>query len=261
MKKSAGIFCLILLFFIFGNSNAHASASLTQEEKELLINVVGLSSDDLEILPVETLREFIEQDAKVVLEGTTTHTIYDAPKDSNGEYLPEALISPKKLQLTGKAIKLSNASNGRKRYNLYGTWKWLSSPANTYVDAMSIGFESGKGIVIPTSGGNVVEHSHEYATYERGVKNRREYSTRPDSYYPGAGVGALYDLRQGGVSHQGYISQNVQMSQSTGVTNLKFEYAHAKTIFNPSFSVSKGIFGITPGVSIDTNYYADTLEW
>ncbi|MDA6130786.1 hypothetical protein OSK38_25805, partial [Escherichia coli] len=162
---------------------------------------------------------FIEEDAKVVLENSEIVTFYENPVQE-GRITTFGTISSSKLQLTGKAVKLANSSSGQKRYNLYGTWKWLSSPVNTYVDGMSIGFESGLGITLPTSGGKVVEHSHEYATYENGKKNRREYSASPDDWAPGSGVAALYDIRQGGVSHQGFISQNVYMTKSTGTSNL-----------------------------------------
>lgn len=260
MKKISGLF-FGLLFIALGTTNVHASENLTQGEKDLLINQVGLSEEDLEILPLEELRMFIEEDAEVVVENSEIVSFYEFPVQGKGLVTPMGAISEKKLKVTGKAVKLANNSKGQKRYNLYGSWKWLSSPINTYVDGMSIGFESGNGITFPTSGGKISEHSHEYSTYERGVKNRREYSTSPDDWAPGNGVGAKYDLRQGGVSHQGFISQNVYMAKSTGTSNLKFEYGHAKTALEPSFSVSRGVFGVSVGKTIDTADFAATLRW
>ena len=260
MKKFSFLLFGFLMFITLGATNAFAAEDLTQEEREILLNEVGLADEDLEILPLDQLRMFIEEDAEVVSEDTKIVTFSETPTQEPGQITTFA-ISSSQLQLTGKAVKLSNNSSGQKRYNLYGTWKWLKSPINAYVDGMSIGFESGLGIKFPTSGGKISEHSHEYATYERGVKNRREYSTSPDDWAPGNGVAALYDIKQGGVSHQGFISQNVYMTNGSGTSNLKFEYAHATTVFNPAFSISKGVFGVTVGTTIQTANFASTLKW
>lgn len=262
MKKICIFLFGLFLFVILGTNNALASEGLTQEEREILLNEVGLEETDLEILPLEHLRMFIEEDAKVVLEKSEIVTFYESPIQTIEGIAPLGSISEKKLELNGKSVQLSNSSSGQKRFNLYGTWKWITAPINCYVDGMSIGFESGNGIIIPTSSnGKIAEHSHEYATYESGKKNQREYSVYPDDWSPGNGVAALYDIVQGGSGHQGYISQNVYMTQSTGTTNLKFEYAHATTVFNPAFSISKGIFGVTAGTTIDTRDFAATLKW
>lgn len=259
MKRALALFLGALFFLVLSNNNVLAFESITQEQKEILINEVGLSEEDLDILPEDHLLMLIDEGAEVV--SSNSEIIEFLEVREPGDMTTFGTIKTSKLKLTGKTIKLSNNSKGQKRYQLYGTFKWLSNPINAYTDAMSIGYESGKGITLPTSGGKVMEHSHEYATYERGIKNRREYSTTPDDYSPGNGVGAKYNIRQGGVSHQGYISQNVYMTKSTGTSNLKFEYGHQKTVFSPSFSISKGVFGISPGIGTDTQYFADTLEW
>ncbi|MGC7931614.1 hypothetical protein ACP3VS_23790 [Lysinibacillus sp. VIII_CA] len=261
MKKICISLFGLFLFVTLGTGNTFASEGLTQEEEEILLNEVGLENEDLEILPLEQLRMFIAEDAEVVLEESEIVTFNEIPTFEEGRITTFGSISESKLKITGKAVKLSNNSSGQKRYNLYGTWKWITAPINTYVDGMSIGFESGLGILLPTSGGKISEHSHEYATYERGIKNLREHSVYPDDWAPGNGVAALYDIVQGGSGHSGYISQNVYMTNSTGSTNLKFEYAHARTIFNPSFSVSKGVFGVSVGKTIDTADFASTLNW
>ncbi|KAA0548441.1 hypothetical protein FZW96_07660 [Bacillus sp. BGMRC 2118] len=265
MKKLFVLMFSSLLFFVVGSVSVQASTDvpdLTEEERTVLLNEVGLSVEDLEILPVEHLRNLIEENAEVVLDDYKIVEIFEPIKTKPGQISTNGTISATKLKLTGKAVRLANNSAGQERFQLYGTWEWLSSPVNAYEDGFSVGFESGLGIKIPTSGGNVSEHSHEYATYERGIKNRREYHVYPESYGPGSGVGAVYDIRQGGVGHRGYLSQNVYMTTSSGTSNIKFEYGHAKTIVTPSFTVgTSGIFGINPGISVDTRYWAGELKW
>lgn len=261
MKKLV-VLLLGLFTFSFANAtDAYATEDLTQKERLILINEVGLSEDILDIISVEELRELIEDDAKIVSSNEEIVEFFETSKYVLGEPTTLGTIKPSKLKLTFSVAKLSNTSDGNKRYKLTGTFKWLSNPINAYKDALSIGYESGKGITLPTSKGKINGHTYEYSTYERGQKNLRERGTTPTDYSPGNGVGSVFNIRQGGISNQGYISQIVYMEKPTGTSNLKFEYGHSKLAFTPNFSVSKGVFGISIGKSMDSAYYADTLKW
>ncbi|WP_201717016.1 hypothetical protein [Rossellomorea arthrocnemi] len=274
MGKRLTLMCTSFIFlFLLQVSIASAEETngekLNSDEIQTLIQDVGFNEDEIKDYPVDFLRSLIEQGATKKFH-VKKRVYIDDPEKTNAENMmlssQSTVIGDLEghVEIIGSAYEVPDATlpSGWSKFRVWGRWNWESVPQNTWTDAFSVGWSSGEGLSIATDGyGGVAFHTHDYYVGSNG--ERRDYGVQPDDFTINGGVGVDIDLIQGyGSDHAGHIDQIAITNQSSGITNVSFEYGHSVFGVSPSFSTSKdGTFGIDPGWTNDTGKAIQTLSW
>ena len=132
---------------------------------------------------------------------------------------------------------------------------------------MSIGFPSGSGLYLPTSGGKVKQHQHRYSQDQQGNGRWIDYAIKysPSNWEPSAGVAGSYDIRASTskTKHKGYIGQYVYVPTSkNGKINMKITYGHKKIsdLYRLLCQFIRPVYQLHQIILQDTRSYALTLS-
>jgi hypothetical protein len=255
------VFGLILLLPL-STSAEENQEPLTKKELKTLTEEVGLTEEELKDYPLEILRQLIKDKAKKVASGYTIEKFFEEDEKSGVGTM--ATIPSSDIKLGGTAYKVTSDISGRDKFYFYGNFEWLTSPAWELVDKMTIGFPSGYGFYLPTSGGSVTQHQHRYSWDSDKNGTYTDYAIKytPSDWDANAGVAGSFDLIAGEGVHKGYVGQYVYVPiTNNGSMNIKIEYGHKKV----SGSISVGVYptglGITPTTNTDTKSYALTINY
>ncbi|MFJ5750319.1 hypothetical protein ACIP97_17340 [Peribacillus frigoritolerans] len=259
-------FSLSATGFAEENGTSVSKERLTPEELNYLVNEVGNTQEESEDLPVEVSRRLIEEEAKVIDSGSEFMFIYDPEVTKPGQISTFASIAATTLKMGGTVYKVKSDRSKEDKFYIYGNFQWLKTPSFTLVDKMSIGFPSGSGLYLPTSGGKIKQHQHRYSQDQQGNGRWIDYAIKysPSNWEPSAGVAGSYDIRASTskTKHKGYIGQYVYVPTSkNGKINIKITYGHKKISGTPSVSVYPAGLSITPNNTTDTRSYALTLSY
>ncbi|GIN84795.1 hypothetical protein J6TS2_11810 [Heyndrickxia sporothermodurans] len=258
------------------------SKDLTITETLYLKNNVGLTEDMIKEIPIDELRYLIEEEAvlsssssqTLIAEDEGNSTSNTSIETSDTGVITDNIMKPnqggdlnkKKIKLNSYVYKLGTVTKGKwkgyKRFKLYGTWKWLSAPINTYTDAFAVGFGD-PNLVIPTAKGDADEFSADYYRWDSRMKKwyLTQYSFNTNNFEPNGGVGWKFNIRRGAAQHKGQLTQYVYTRATHGDANIKFTYGHAHTIFTPSFSKGTSWYSVLPSITVKVGYAANTLRW
>jgi hypothetical protein len=144
--------------------------------------------------------------------------IYDPEVTKPGQISTFASIAATTLKIGGTVYKVKSDRSKEDKFYIYGNFQWLKTPSFTLVDKMSIGFPSGSGLYLPTSGGKVKQHQHRYSQDQQGNGRWIDYAIKysPSNWEPSAGVAGSYDIRASTskTKHKGYIGQYVYVPTS-----------------------------------------------
>lgn len=268
MKKYLGyiltVFGLVLLLPFSANAE-ELSETLTNQELSYLTDDVGLTEDEIKDYPIEVLKLLIKDKAKKVASGSTIETFYEPlASSSSGTITPMGTIPSTEIKLGGTAYKVTSDISGRDKFYFYGNFQWLKSPAWELVDKMTIGFPSGYGFYLPTSGGTVQQHQHRYSWDSDKNGSYTDYAIKytPSTWSANAGVAGAYDLIAGEGLHKGYIGQYVYVPiANNGSMNIKLEYGHKVVSGSVGIGVYPAGLGVTPAINTDTRSYALTINY
>ncbi|MEA3576488.1 hypothetical protein [Peribacillus frigoritolerans] len=162
-------FSLAAVGFAEENGTSVSEERLTPEELNYLVNKVGNTQEEAEDLPVEVSRRLIEEQANVIDSGLEFMFIYDPEVTKPGQISTfAASIAATTLKIGGTVYKVKSDRSKEDKLYIYGNFQWLKTPSFTLVDKMSIGFPSGSGLYLPTSGGKVKQHQHRYSQDQQG---------------------------------------------------------------------------------------------
>jgi hypothetical protein len=268
LKKYLGYILAVLglvLLLPFSANAEEFSEVLTKKELQTLTNKVGLTEDEIKNYPTEVLRQLIKENAKKVASGSTIETFYEPSAESSpGTITTMGTIPSTDIKLAGTAYKVTSDISGRDKFYFYGSFQWLKSPTWELTDKMTIGFPSGYGFYLPTSGGSVTQHQHRYSWDSDKNGSYTDYSIKytPVSWSANAGVAGAYDLIAGEGLHKGYIGQYVYVpTTNNGSMNIKIEYGHKVVSGSVSVGVYPAGLGITPSTNTDTRSYALTINY
>ncbi|MCM3168650.1 hypothetical protein [Peribacillus frigoritolerans] len=259
-------FSLAAVGFAEENGTSVSEERLTPEELNYLVNKVGNTQEEAEDLPVEVSRRLIEEQANVIDSGLEFMFIYDPEVTKPGQISTFASIAATTLKIGGTVYKVKSDRSKEDKFYIYGNFQWLKTPSFTLVDKMSIGFPSGSGLYLPTSGGKVKQHPHRYSQDLQGNGRWIDYAIKysPSNWEPSAGVAGSYDIRASTskTKHKGYIGQYVYVPTSkNGKINIKISYGHKRISGTPSVSVYPAGLSITPNNTTDSRSYALTLSY
>ncbi|WP_211656084.1 hypothetical protein [Planococcus alpniumensis] len=248
---------LFVSFLTVSAADLSTYDQLTEEEKEYLLES-NFTEEIINQSEVEFVRELIEEGANLLTHGEDIYSIQDNTTAKPGEFTTLGVISSSKLKLSLSAYEVTSDRTGSSKFRLYGTYKWLSKPVNTFTDAISLGWSS-SSITYPTSGGNVFGYSQRNYETSAGSRFQRSYTFTPiTSTY---GLGNRFNLRQGASVYDGNINVHIYSKTKSGAFNTVLSYGHARATVNPSFNASKGFLSVTPGLSVDTAQYAKEVRY
>lgn len=268
MFKKSLFFLLIVFsltsFSVFANE---LDEPLTNEEITILKEKVGLNDEMINDLPIYELKLLIEEGA-VLKAHTTEIIVMENPKSTDSDITPNqgGDLDESKIKLDGYAYDLgivtSGTWKGYRKIKAYGTWEWLTPPANAYTDAFAVGWGDTR-IVVPTANNDATEFWANYyrKTGSTGSWYLTQNAIKTSSFEPNSGTGWKFDLRQGFDYHKGDLTQYAYTRATSGDANFKFTYGHTQIVgFTPSFSNGPA-FGVTPSIGVKVGYAADTLKW
>ncbi|MCD9025882.1 hypothetical protein [Cohnella silvisoli] len=264
MKKFLSIILIVGLIFTLSTSafakDKNTSEGLTEKEKLVLINQVGLTEEETTLYPIGLLRELIANDGKKL--STTTSKSYDLKSEgpSNGE-IGTASLTNSDITLNGAAFSTTSDVSGSKKIILVGNFQWKVDPFWTLTDKMSIGYPVTNKWYLRTSQGQVLGHSSETCNYVATAWDCVTKSS-PSNYDLGVGVAASFDLKGDANVMKGWVQQYVYVvNTESGTSNVLFRYGH-KTI---SGNVGVGIYpvglAVEPAVNTETLDYIITFSW
>lgn len=257
----------IILAFILGYSNTLAKENsdliLTEKEKTYLIEHVGHTSAEIDLLPIEVAKQLVKDKTIKKASGSEIKVFNEG---LSSPFTTLGSISPSTMTMGGTVYEVTTDKSGNEKYYIYGNFKWFTSPAFTFVDKMTIGFPSSSGLYLPTSGCKITQHQHRYSPDQQGNGNWKDYSIdySPSDWEPNAGVAGDFDLFASTEKtlHKGFIGQYVYVPYTAnGTINIKLEYGHKRVSGVPSVSVFPAGLSISPSSTVDTKSYALTLSY
>jgi len=266
MKRFLFLMVVSLLLFSLGNvalaskSPQQNSDDLTETERMILLNEVGLSEYDLTLFPVEQLREFIAIGAKK-LSNKHSPTSYDLKNEGdNNNKIGTMALTEDDITLYGAVLQVASDKPNNLKFYIYGTFTWMVDPFWTLTDKYSIGYPVTNEWYLPTKNGKIDGHANRicyYFGYQECIN-----SNEPSDHSIGSGVAAAYDLKADSSAHIGLIGQYVYTTRQQGASNVVFRYGHRLISGKPSVSIYPDIgLAITPSTQTETLDYIIEFEW
>lgn len=232
--------------------------SITEKEKNILIEKVGLTQEELSLYNVSLLREMISNNAIKLTSGQKIRYNLNSEGAEDGGFSTQAL-SASDIELWGNAYEVTSDIPNRKKFLLIGTFHWLVEPVWNLTDKMSIGYPVTNEWYLNTSGGQVLGHTSQMCNYIG--YNECVNKTTPSDHDLGVGVAAAFDLKGTATDMRGYVQQYVYTQKSTGSSNVLFRYGHKTLTGNVGVSITNVGLSVEPAFNTETRDYPITFSW
>lgn len=245
---------------VFAETSFEKDGVISDTERQILLNKVGLSEESIERLPISELELLLEEGA--VLIGKGEEQSYDLKSEE-----PEIGVmdlTKNDIQLSGYGFAVTTDKPGYKKIKLVAEYNWNIDPLQKWTDSISIGYPVTNKFFLPfTSSGEVAQFYSLYSAWNPTYWQWEDHaSTVPADWDNGAGLGETIDIKAGRDDHMGYIRMYAYVKNTeTGTSNVKIRYGHAILGASPSFSVYPAGLAVEPKTNVETLDYGFVLSW
>lgn len=242
------------------------SKTLSKKQVKFLKNEVGLTEEEIEVLPAHILEELIDNNAKKLARNHKEKKF----ESNDGQFNTSSVgkrVDGGYIKLDAIAFEVDSDKSGKKKFYFYGGYNWTESPGWELIDALSLGWPDSAEIVLPMTSGKVDQHETRYCEKpDNNASAPWDCSTdrSPEDWDNGMGVGNRFNIdgAPNNNIHKGYIAQYVYTARNSGYVNVKFEYGHQEFDWgDPSFSVFPAGLSIDPDTVDEIIDYGLEFEW
>ncbi|NMI04290.1 hypothetical protein HF638_09875 [Paenibacillus sp. SZ31] len=265
MKKTMSLFLVVTLLLVLSQSafatnidSGDSENELTQEERSIILNEIGIKEEELKYYTTKALRYLIENDAvKLSASEPQDYSLQSQKPDDNSVGTMD--LTKSDITLYANAYEVNSDVPGSKKIYIYGSYTWKVEPIFALTDKMSIGYPVTNEWYLRTSAGTILGHESNNCNYKGQWKCTS--SNVPSDHDIGQGVAAKYDIWADANFRQGDITQYVYTTKKSGKSNINLRYGHRYLTGAVGVSVYPSGLAVTPAIGTETLDYPITISW